>query len=59
MKEWDGRVREVLSDLETDPGKMVSLAKERRFASQLQMGRQSLGQWYRENGESLDQGYVV
>ena len=59
MKEWDGRIREMLSDLETNPGKMVNLAKERRFASQLQMGAAKLRPWYRENGEPLDQGYVV
>lgn len=59
IKDWDGRVREMLIDLETDPGEMVNLAKEPRFAPQLQKGRQNLRQWYRENGEAFDQGYLV
>ena len=59
IKEWDGRVREMLIDLETDPGEMLNLARERRFAPQLEQGRQRLRQWYREHGESLDPGYVV
>lgn len=41
------------------PGEMVNLVHEPRCAPQLEQGRRSLRKWYRENGEPLDQCYVV
>ena len=59
IQEWDGRVREMLIDLETDPGEMVNLAPNPRFAPQLLAGRRALRQWHRDHGERLDPGYIV
>jgi arylsulfatase A-like enzyme len=59
IKEWDGRVREMLIDLEKDPGEMVNLASDPRYRPQLEEGRHALAGWYRENGVALDSGYAV
>ncbi len=53
IRDWDGRVREMLIDLEGDPGEMENLAPQRRFSAELALGRKRLAQWYRENGEKL------
>jgi arylsulfatase A-like enzyme len=58
-KDWDGKIREMVIDLKTDPGEMVNLAKEQRGQSRLNEGRKLLPQWCRQNGVSLDDAYVV
>lgn len=59
IKNWDGKVREMLIDLKTDPGEMVNLAGERRHELRLREGRRLLRAWHERNGVALDQGYVV
>jgi choline-sulfatase len=59
IKDWDARVREMLIDLESDPGELVNLAAERRYRPQLEEGRRMLAQWHRENDVALDPGYAV
>ena len=59
IKNWDGKVREMLIDLKTDPGEMVNLAGERRHEVRLRDGRRLLRAWHERNGVALDQGYVV
>jgi arylsulfatase A-like enzyme len=59
IKNWDGKVREMLIDLETDPGEMVNLAKERRHEPRLRDGRRLLRAWHERNGVALDPGYLV
>lgn len=59
IKDWDGKVREMLIELKTDPGETVNLAKKRRHEPQLCDGRQLLRAWRGRNGVALDQGYIV
>ena len=49
----------MLIDLETDPGEMVNLAKERRHEPRLREGRRLLRAWHERNGVALDQGYLA
>ena len=58
IKHWDARVREMLIDLEKDPGEMVNLAMDRRHRPRLEEGRRLLVEWHRENGVVLDPGYI-
>ena len=58
-KDWDGKIREMVIDLKTDPGEMVNLAKEQRGQSRLNEGRRLLSQWSRQNDVVLDDGYAV
>ena len=59
IAKWESSVREMLIDLETDPGEMVNLARDRRHEVQLRKGRQLLSAWRRQNGVPLDEGYTV
>jgi arylsulfatase A-like enzyme len=59
IKQWDARVREMVLDLEKDPGEMVNLATDRRSRPRLEEGRRLLARWHRENGVTLDAGYAA
>lgn len=50
LYQW-GRNREALYDLEADPGEMVNLAVDRRYAAELGRMRQALFEWGRRIGE--------
>ncbi len=54
-----GEPREMLIDLKTDPGEMKNLATAPQHAKILAQHRHLLRQWYDENGETLDEKYVV
>jgi choline-sulfatase len=54
-----GTPREVLIDLEKDPGEMKNLAQDAEFRNTLEDHRKSLRAWYRDNGEQLDARYIV
>jgi choline-sulfatase len=54
-----GKPREVLIDLEADPGEMNNLAQDAAYLQTLQDHRKLLRQWYRDNGEQLDDKYLV
>ncbi|MEN6607557.1 MAG: hypothetical protein ABFD60_09960, partial [Bryobacteraceae bacterium] len=57
---WDGGpVKEMLIDLQNDPGEMDNLAAEPRYAAELQRGRQTLVEWCRANDVELDKEYVM
>jgi arylsulfatase A-like enzyme len=55
----DGEPREMLVDLKADPGEMKNLAVDPKQADILSQHRRLLRKWYRENGETLDEGYLV
>jgi arylsulfatase A-like enzyme len=57
IKHYDGKVREMLIDLEKDPGEMVNLALDRRYKPRLEQGRRLLEEWHRENHVALDPAY--
>jgi len=54
-----GQRREVLIDLDKDPGEMHNLADNRAYHDSVQNHRRLLGLWYRSNGEQLDAKYVL
>ena len=54
-----GEHREMLVDLEKDPGEMKNLASDPACRNALLDCRKRLRQWYRDNGETLAPGYVV
>jgi arylsulfatase A-like enzyme len=54
-----GSPREALIDLEKDPGEMKNLAGDPAYRETLQQHRKLLVEWYRDNGEQLDDKYVV
>ena len=54
-----GEPRELLADLEDDPGEMVNLAVDPNSAPILAVHRALLRQWYAANGETLDARYIV
>jgi arylsulfatase A-like enzyme len=54
-----GEPREVLTDLVKDPGEMHNLAAETACQEVLQQHRKLLVEWYRNNGERLDEKYIV
>ncbi len=57
---WDGGpVREMLIDLQNDPGEMDNLAAGPRYAAELQRGRRTLVEWCRANDVELDKEYVL
>jgi choline-sulfatase len=59
IKQWDARVREMLVDLQADPGEMSNLAGERREQQRLQTGRRLLREWCSQNGVALESRYIV
>ena len=54
-----GEHREMLIDLQKDPGEMKNLAQDPACRDALDDCRKRLQQWYRDNGETLAPGYVV
>ena len=54
-----GEPREMLFDLESDPGEMNNLAVDPRHMNILTQHRRLLCKWYDENGETLDEKYIV
>jgi choline-sulfatase len=54
-----GRLREMLIDLEHDPGEMRNLAVEPEYAAIVKHHRKLLQQWYTDYGQPLDSRYVV
>lgn len=58
--DWDGGpVREMLIDLENDPGEMTNLAAQRQHAAQLKRSRRMLVEWCRAHDVALDGEYVA
>jgi choline-sulfatase len=57
--EWDGHVREMLVNLQTDSGEMNNLAGDPRSRERLEAGRAALRQWCRDNQVELDSAYVA
>jgi len=54
-----GDPREMLIDLENDPGEMRNLAVEPEYQAEIRRHRKLLQQWYADNGESLNEKYVT
>lgn len=54
-----GEPREMLIDLEQDPGEMRNLAENATYKKVLNEHRKLLRDWYRENGEKLPQKYIL
>ena len=54
-----GERREMLVDLEKDPGEMKNLAGDAAFREVLEDHRKRLRQWMEESRDNLAQGYVV
>ena len=59
IKQWDGRVREMLIDLKKDPGETTNLAGDKQYRPRLEEGRRLLAEWHRDNDVALDRGYVA
>lgn len=57
IKQFDGRVPEMLIDLKKDPGETTNLAMDSRHRGRLVEGRRLLADWHRENGVALDPAY--
>jgi choline-sulfatase len=55
----DGQPREMLIDLTADPGEMNNLAVDPQYAQTLARHRRWLRQWYRENGETPAEKFIV
>jgi arylsulfatase A-like enzyme len=54
-----GEHREMLVDLEKDPGEMKNLASDPAYRDTLLDCHKRLQQWYRASGEALAPGYVI
>ena len=54
-----GQPREMLTDLEADPGEMKNLAVDARYRKTLAEHRRWLRLWYQENSETLGKEYVA
>ena len=54
-----GDRREMLVDIQNDPGEMKNLAEDPTCRDTLLDCRKRLRQWYRDHGETLAPGYVV
>lgn len=52
-------VREMLIDLEKDPGEMTNLADDPAYHPQLEEGRRLLQKWYAVHNLKLDSAYIV
>jgi len=51
--------REMLTDMQKDPGEMKNLALEADFAAVLTEHRQLLKNWYQQKSETLNSKYIV
>jgi choline-sulfatase len=54
-----GEIREMLVDLERDPGELQNLAADRAYRERLETGRRLLKEWYASHGLTLGAKYVV
>jgi choline-sulfatase len=54
-----GTPREMLFDLRSDPGEMLNLATDPQQAEILAEHRRLLRKWYRQNGETLEDKYIL
>lgn len=54
-----GEQRELLIDIKADPGEMNNLASDKRYLDVVASHRLLLRQWYEENGETLDEKFIV
>jgi choline-sulfatase len=54
-----GQPREMLIDLEKDPGEMRNLAVEPEYETIVRRHRELLQQWYADYGQPLDSRYLV
>ncbi|HYW81331.1 MAG TPA: sulfatase-like hydrolase/transferase [Thermoguttaceae bacterium] len=54
-----GQSREMLIDLNNDPGEMRNLAEEPEYRAEVRRHRKLLQQWYADYGQSLDERYIV
>ncbi len=54
-----GQPRELLLDLQNDPGEMRNLATDPKYRDVLVEQRARLQEWYRQHGETLDAKFVV
>ncbi len=54
----NGRHREQLIDLENDPGEMVNLAEDPKYADVLEEHRRRLRQWVETAGDEIGRAYV-
>ena len=55
----NGQIREMLINLDKDPGEMNNLAADKKYKAQLQRGRRLLTEWYRTANIDLDAGYKI
>jgi choline-sulfatase len=55
----NGEPREMLVDLENDPGEMINLAVDPDSLDTLRRHRQQLRKWYAESHETLPEQYIV
>jgi arylsulfatase A-like enzyme len=53
-----GKIREMLTDMQKDPGEMRNLATDPEFSSVLVEHRQLLKDWYAKTGETLPPEYI-
>ena len=54
-----GEIREMLLDLERDPGELQNLASDPAYRQRLETGRQLLKEWYASHGLTLSTKYIV
>jgi arylsulfatase A-like enzyme len=54
-----GEIREMLVDLERDPGELQNFASDPAYRQRLETGRRLLKQWYASHGLTLDAEYLV
>jgi len=55
----EGSIREMLVNLDRDPGEMKNLADDPACADKIDTGRRLLKQWYAAHGLALDPKYIV
>lgn len=54
-----GAIREMITDLERDPGEMKNLAAEPAYRRQLETGRRLLKEWYAGHNLTLAAPYII
>ncbi len=54
-----GEIREMLVDLDRDPGELQNLAAGRAYRERLETGRRLLQEWYASHGLTLAAKYIV
>ena len=54
-----GEIREMVTDLDRDPGEMKNLAADPTCRDRVETGRRLLKEWYASHGLPLDAKYVV